>query len=106
MRLKTIPQKYLEQIPLNDFENLLSDKPVVKKIEGVHKMIRAYKKSDEPAVKSVIQEIEIGKERWSGRRWDKETNRWLPLVEDGEEGGRASKMMTKKTKKKTMKIFY
>ena len=65
------------------FQGML-DKQEKMKFKGT-RFVKAFKKTKEPAIKTVPANKEINKKRCDGGIWDKDNNRWLPIHEKEEE---------------------
>ena len=84
IRAKGVPKDKQKELTFEVFKDMLFNQ-TPKTIKNGKRFAKAFKKTEEPAIKTVYGDKEINRKQWSGSKLDIENNRWIPLSKDNEE---------------------
>jgi hypothetical protein len=85
IRAKGIKKEHHHELTMDTFYEMLYEHKVVE-IKNISRFAKNLKKTDEPAVKTVITAVKkINKDVFSGRKWNAEVNRFESIVFGSEE---------------------
>ena len=80
IRVKGLKKDRQKEISREEFEDMLLNGAIVE-VDNIERFATAFKKTDEPAVKTIRAPKSFNKHPWKGRIWDKVTNCYYPYTD-------------------------